>query len=99
MQGYEQTMSEIAEREIESWPTGTPYKLRPRMQAMTLEIILRTVFGVREGERMGELREALRDFLDLTTNPQILLPLLLRRPQPGPQVRPPSAAASTASTS
>ena len=42
-------MSEIAAAEIESWPTGTPYELRPRMQAMTLEIILRTVFGVRGG--------------------------------------------------
>jgi cytochrome P450 len=80
MQGYEQTMSEIAEREIETWPTATPYKLRPRMQAMTLEIILQTVFGVREGERMGELRAALRDFLDLTTDPKILLPLLLVGP-------------------
>jgi cytochrome P450 family 135 len=80
MQGYEQTMSEIAEREIESWPTGTPYKLRPRMQAITLEIILQTVFGVREGERMAELRAALREFLDLTTNPQLLLPLLLVGP-------------------
>ncbi len=41
MQGYEETMTEIAAREIESWPRGTPYKLRPRMQAITLEIILR----------------------------------------------------------
>ncbi len=80
MQGYEETMSEIAEREIASWPTGTPYKLRPRMQALTLEIILQTVFGVREGERMGELRAALREFLDLTTNPQLLLPVLLVGP-------------------
>jgi cytochrome P450 len=80
MQGYEQTMSEIAGREIETWPTGTPYELRPRMQAMTLEIILQTVFGVRGGERMAELRAALREFLDLTTNPQILLPLLLLGP-------------------
>jgi cytochrome P450 len=80
MQGYEQTMSEIAEREIATWPTGVPYQLRPRMQAMTLEIILQTVFGVRGGERMGELRGALREFLDLTTNPQILLPLLLLGP-------------------
>ncbi len=80
MQGYEQTMSEIAEREIGTWPTGTPYQLRPRMQAITLEIILQTVFGVRGGERMGELRTALREFLDLTTNPQILLPLLLLGP-------------------
>jgi cytochrome P450 family 135 len=81
MQGYEQTMSEIAEREISSWPTGTAYKLRPRMQALTLEIILQTVFGVREGERMEELRAALREFLDLTTNPQLLLPVLLVGPQ------------------
>ncbi len=80
MQGYEATMSEIAEREIASWPTGTPYKLRPRMQALTLEIILQTVFGVREGERMGELRAALREFLDLTTNPRLLLPVLLVGP-------------------
>jgi cytochrome P450 len=80
MQGYEQTMSEIAAREIESWPTGTPYKLRPRMQAMTLEIILRTVFGVGESGRLIELRGALRDFLDLTTNPRLLLPLLLVGP-------------------
>ncbi len=81
MQGYEKTMSEIAAAEIERWPTGTPYKLRPRMQAMTLEIILRTVFGVRDGEQLAELRDALRDFLDLTTNPVALLPLLMVGPE------------------
>ncbi|HET9164052.1 MAG TPA: cytochrome P450 [Solirubrobacterales bacterium] len=80
MQGYERTMTEIAEREIESWPTGTPYELRPRMQAITLDIILRTVFGVGEGEKLAELREALRDFLDLTTDPRLLLPVLLAGP-------------------
>ena len=51
------------------------------MQAITLDIILRTVFGVREAERMVELRDALRDFLDLTTNPRLLLPAPLRRPE------------------
>jgi cytochrome P450 len=81
MQGYEETMSEIAAREIESWPSGTPYELRPQMQAITLDIILRTVFGVSEGETMAELRDALRDFLDLTTNPRLLLPVLLVGPE------------------
>lgn len=81
MQGYEQTMGEIAAAEIESWPTGVPYELRPRMQAITLEIILRTVFGVGEEERLSPLREALRDFLDLTTNPRMLLPLVLIGPK------------------
>jgi cytochrome P450 family 135 len=76
MQAYGEKMTEIAAREIESWPTGVPYKLRPRMQAITLEIILETVFGVHGGERMSPLRDALRDFLDLTTDPKVLLPVL-----------------------
>jgi len=80
MQAYGEKMAEIAAREIESWPTGVPYKLRPRMQAITLEIILETVFGVHERERLEPLREALRDFLDLTTNPAVLLPVLMIGP-------------------
>jgi cytochrome P450 len=80
MQGYGEKMAEIAAREIESWPTGVPYKLRPRMQAITLEIVLETVFGVHGGERMGQLRDALRDFLDLTTDPKLLLPVLMVGP-------------------
>jgi cytochrome P450 family 135 len=81
MQAYERTMTEVAAAEIESWPTGTPYRLRPRMQAITLDIILRTVFGVSDEERMGALREALRDFLDLTTDPRAILPVLLVGPE------------------
>ncbi len=80
MKGYERTMTEIAGREIDSWPAGTPYKLRPRMQAITLEIIIETVFGVHERERMDPLRAALRDFLDLTTDPRFLLPVVLAGP-------------------
>jgi cytochrome P450 family 135 len=76
MQAYGEKMREIAGREIERWPTSVPCKLRPRMQAITLEIILETVFGVHAGERMDALRVALRDFLDLTTDPRVLLPVL-----------------------
>jgi cytochrome P450 len=81
MQGYAATMAEIAGREIDSWPTGTPYKLRPRMQAITLEIILETVFGVHDRARMDPLRAALRDFLDLTTDPCFLAPMILIGPE------------------
>jgi len=81
MQAYGEKMTEIAGREIDSWPTGTPYKLRPRMQAITLEIILETVFGIHGGERMAPLRDALRDFLDLTTDPKALAPALLVGPE------------------
>ena len=77
MQAYGETMAEIAAAEIERWPTDTPYELRPRMQALTLEVILRTVFGLREGERMSELREALRRYLNLLADPRQLLPVVL----------------------
>lgn len=76
MQGYGEKMTAIAAREIESWPTGTPYRLRPRMQAITLEIIIETVFGVADGARIEPLRDALRGFLDLTTDPRFLAPML-----------------------
>jgi cytochrome P450 len=80
MKAYEETMRELAVSEIESWPTGVPYELRPRMQGLTLEIVLRTVFGVAEAERLATLRDALRDFLELTTNPRKLLPLVFFGP-------------------
>lgn len=80
IQGYEEKMAEIAVREIESWPTGIPYRLRPRMQAITLEIILETVFGVHGGSRMEPLREALRAYLDLTASPHLLLAVALAGP-------------------
>jgi cytochrome P450 family 135 len=54
---YAELMAEAAEREVERWPVGRPFALRPRMQAITLEVILRAVFGVREGERMDLFRE------------------------------------------
>ncbi len=80
MEGYEAKMREIAGREIESWPTGVPYRLRPRMQAMTLEIIIETVFGVHGGARLDDLRAALRDFLDMLTSPRMLVPILTLGP-------------------
>ena len=57
VRGYVEVMAEAAEREVASWPVGKVIELRPRMQAITLEVILRAVFGVRDGERMDLLRE------------------------------------------
>jgi cytochrome P450 len=69
MQRYGELMASVASEEIERWPLGEPYKLRPRMQALTLEIILRAVFGVVEGPRVQRLREQLRHLLDILTDP------------------------------
>ena len=78
MQRYGELMADIAAEEIERWPAGEPYRLRPRMQAITLEIILRAVFGLEQGERLEQLRVELRRMLDLLTQPRmILFPALL----------------------
>jgi cytochrome P450 family 135 len=69
MQRYGELMAAVAAEEIERWPIGEPYRLRPRMQAMTLEIVLRAVFGVSEGPRMETLRCELRRLLDIVTKP------------------------------
>jgi cytochrome P450 family 135 len=73
MQRYGELMSRIAAEEIERWPRGEPYRLRPRMQALTLEIILRAVFGLGEGERLERLRKELRRLLDMVTNPRLMV--------------------------
>jgi cytochrome P450 family 135 len=54
---YADLVAEIVAREIEAWPVGRPFPLRPRMQAVTLEVILRTVFGIREADRLARLRD------------------------------------------
>jgi cytochrome P450 len=54
---YAELVAEIAEREVATWPVGEPFALRERMQAVTLEVILRAVFGVREEERLALYRE------------------------------------------
>lgn len=61
-------MAEIAADEVRGWERGSAFALAPRMQRLTLEIILRTVFGAR-GRQLDELREALRDLLEHVSDP------------------------------
>jgi cytochrome P450 len=65
MQRYGELMREIAEREIRGWPVGRPFPLRPHTQAITLEIIMRTVFGIEDAGRLEHLRDRLGRLLDL----------------------------------
>ena len=57
---YEQMISEAAEREIDRWPIGRPLALAPRMQAITLDVIMGGIFGVEGRPRAGTLEHALR---------------------------------------
>src|SRR5438067_5279950 len=46
VQRYVQMISDVAEREIERWPVGRAFPLAPRMQAVTLDVIMDGVFGI-----------------------------------------------------
>jgi cytochrome P450 len=59
---YERVIVEATRRDMEGWPLGEPMRLAGRTRAITLEVILRAVFGV-EAERMGALKEAIAGLL------------------------------------
>ena len=74
MQRLAGLMEELAEREVESWPLGQPLALHERLQGLTLEIILRAVFGLERGAKLDALRGLLTKLLAFAESPLSLLP-------------------------
>jgi cytochrome P450 len=69
-------MRELTDAELDTWPTDTPVSLHPHLQALTLEVILRAVFGMEKGPRLDDLRETLTGILALADRPlSIVLPV------------------------
>src|SRR5687768_561155 len=68
MRAYEATVRDVVARDVASWPRGEPFAVHPRMQAITLEVIVRAVFGVTDPARGERLRELLRALLDATAS-------------------------------
>ena len=52
-------MAEVARREVASWPEGEPFALWPRMQSVTLDVVMRAVFGPEPHPRLRVLRQRL----------------------------------------
>ncbi|HEX8958547.1 MAG TPA: cytochrome P450 [Solirubrobacterales bacterium] len=69
MRSYQPLVEEIVAAEVDSWPLGESFPIHPRMQAVTLEVILRVVFGVAEGPRLERLRGMLGRVLAETASP------------------------------
>lgn len=64
MRQHEPEVAEIVAREVALWPRGRPFQLLPRMRAITLEVILQVVFGLRTSPRRQRIRRALEDLLN-----------------------------------
>ena len=69
MRSYQPVVEEIVAAEIDSWPIGEEFPIHSRMQAVTLEVILRVVFGVADGPRLERLRGMLGKVLVETASP------------------------------
>jgi cytochrome P450 len=88
IQHYTAAIAEAAEREIESWPLGEPFALAPRMQAITLDVIMAGIFGIdgrpepRSAE--GRLRATIKALVELSTKPiaQVAELMNVRREEP-----------------
>jgi len=80
MRSYESVLDEIVGAEIDSWPLDRESPIHSRMQAVTLEAILRIVFGVADGPRLKRLRGMLGNVLTETASPRAqLIGLATRR--------------------
>jgi cytochrome P450 family 135 len=79
MRAYETTMREIVHEQLDRWPLGEDLALQPRMRAITLEVILRVVFGVTDPARLERLRELLPRLLDETASVSLSFRVMLAR--------------------
>ncbi|MBW0010436.1 MAG: cytochrome P450, partial [Pseudonocardiales bacterium] len=80
VRGQVAEMVAITAEELTRWPVGERFPLYPRMQRLTLEVILRTVIGVRDERRLTALRVALPPMLEIGSPVELIPPprVLLR---------------------
>ena len=78
MHAYGRTMIELTHDSVDRWPVGDAFPVHTPMQAVTLQVILRTVFGVEEGPRFEELGNVLRRVLEIGGRPIMLMPWMQR---------------------
>lgn len=71
LRGYRSLVAEVAAAEVDTWQDGAAFRSLERMNSLTLEVILRVVFGVTDERRLAELRPRVNATVDIS--PAILL--------------------------
>lgn len=78
VQAHTTLMSAVIDRSIESWPLGHPFSFHRQMQDVTLDVIMRAVFGMDAGGNSRQLRDELCALVKVAANPLWLVPALQR---------------------
>ena len=80
MRAYEGVIADATRAAVARWPRGRPFALLPEMRAITLDVIVRAVFGLRPGPREREVRDALAATLAASERPFMQLTYSLASP-------------------
>lgn len=75
---FSQLIEAAIEARLSSWPVGSPFRLKPEMEAVAFETIMRIVFGLERSPREARLRELFPEMMDLCESPFTLLPMFRR---------------------
>lgn len=67
LKGYRGMVQEIAETEVDRWQPGTSFRSLDRMNALTLEVIMRVVFGLTDETGLAELRPLLSAVVNVSS--------------------------------
>jgi cytochrome P450 len=78
MHAYGRAMLDLAHEGVDRFPVHRRFAVHRPMQSITLQIILRTVFGVAAGPRFGELANVLTRALDIAAWPGLLFTFMQR---------------------
>ncbi|MBK9265730.1 MAG: cytochrome P450 [Polyangiaceae bacterium] len=74
MASYGERIVRLTESAIQSWPDGGKFPIHPELQRIALDIILRVIFGVEDGENMAQMHAHVSELLDVGANPLLLFP-------------------------
>src|SRR5215470_16655095 len=67
------SIAEVTREAVARWPRGKVLQLRPRMQDITLDVIIRLVFGAESRQEVADLRSRLLHLLDVCDPPFFLM--------------------------
>jgi cytochrome P450 len=65
MRGYGEIITGLTEQTVATLPTDRPVALHPHLNTISLEVIMRIVFGVTDEKRLATLRPLLQDLIKI----------------------------------
>src|SRR4051812_475729 len=75
---YRAIMLDATRRDLETWPVGEPFAIRAHTQRITLDVIMRAVYGLDDSEDVADAHETVDLFA--TASDALMLPSWMRRP-------------------